>query len=127
MQESFPLLTLVKYVLPSEIVDYFDLIKIEEEHESLHLYLDELDIIPTEYSSLHLTSNGFYQESSIKDFPLRDKKVILHIRRRRWIDEKGKSYSRRWDLTAEGTRYSKEFAYFLKEAFGYLPDTSPIS
>jgi hypothetical protein len=74
-----------------------------------------------------LSPNGFYEESTLKDFPLRDKKVVLHIRRRRWIDQDGKSYSRRWDLTAEGTRYSKEFAYFLKEAFGYLPDSSPIS
>jgi transposase len=63
----------------------------------------------------------------IKDFPLRDKKVVLHVRRRRWVDDAGKSYSRCWDLVAEGTRYSKEFAFFLKGAFGYLPDTSPIS
>jgi len=71
--------------------------------------------------------DGFYGESTLKDFPLRDKKVILHIRRRRWIDARGKSYSRSWDLAAEGTRYSKEFAFFLKEASGYLPDSSPIS
>jgi len=54
-----------------------------------------------------LLSNGFYEASTIKDFPLRDKKVVLHIRRRRWKDHEGKSYSRQWDLTAEGTRYSK--------------------
>ena len=127
MSNSNLLLSLVKYVLPSEIVDHFDLVRIEEDQATLHLYLDELGVIPKEYVSLSLSSNGFYQESKIKDFPLRDKKVILHIRRRRWVDEEGKSYSRRWDLSTEGTRYSKEFAYFLKEAFGYLPDTSPIS
>jgi hypothetical protein len=127
MQEQNLLIELVKYVLPSEFVDYFELKSIGEASETLHLYLEEGDIIPVEYRSLNLSSNGFYEESTIKDFPLRDKKVVLHVRRRRWIDSAGKSYSRSWDLTAEGTRYSKGFAYFLKAAFGYLPDTSPIS
>ena len=127
MQENKLLLDLIKYVLPRELVDYFELVSINEIEETLHLQLDELNVIPSEYSTLDLSPNGFYQESTIKDFPLRDKKVVLHVRRRRWIDSEGKSYSRDWDLTAEGTRYSKEFAYFLKEAFGYLPDSSPIS
>jgi hypothetical protein len=119
--------TLVKFVLPTELVDCFDLVDIKEEGAILHLYLDEKDVIPEEYTHLQLSGNGFYESSTIKDFPLRDKKVLLHVRRRRWLDERGKSYSRQWGLAAEGTRYSKEFAYFLKEAFGYLPDTSPIS
>ena len=76
---------------------------------------------------MSLSANGFYEASTIKDFPLRDKKVVLHVRRRRWVDKAGKSYSREWELVAEGTRYSKEFASFLKEAFGYLPDSNPIS
>jgi hypothetical protein len=118
---------LTKYVLPLELVDSFELVSIEENMETLHLYLEEYNIIPVEYELLDLSPNGFYQESTVKDFPLRDKKVVLHIRRRRWTDNAGKSYSRTWDLTAEGTRYSKEFAYFLKEAFGYLPDSSAIS
>jgi len=118
---------LIRYVLPQEIVDYFDLVDLQESAETLHFYLEEVNVIPEEYRRLSLSSNGFYDESTIKDFPLRDKKVVLHIHRRRWIDESGKSYSRPWELVAKGTRYSKEFAYFLKEAFGYLPDTSPIS
>jgi hypothetical protein len=118
---------LIRYVLPQEIVDYFDLVDLQESVETLHFYLEEVNVMPEEYRGLSLSSNGFYEESTIKDFPLRDKKVVLHIRRRRWIDESGKSYSRQWELVAKGTRYSKEFAYFLKEAFGYLPDSSPIS
>ncbi|GHT73021.1 hypothetical protein FACS189456_2950 [Bacteroidia bacterium] len=110
---------LVKYVLPQEVVDYFELLNIQTEEAVLHLYLAEKDIIPKEYVHLALSSNGFYQESIINDFPLRDKKVLLHVRRRRWVDESGKSYSRHWDLVASGTRYSKEFATFLKGVFGY--------
>jgi hypothetical protein len=118
---------LLRYVLPQEIVDFFDLVDIQEQEEILHLYLDECKVVPEEYQSLSLLPNGFYAASTLKDFPLRDKKVILHFRRRRWVDEQGKSYSRGWDLAAEGTRYSKEFASFLKDAFGYIPASSPIS
>ena len=118
---------LFRYVLPKEFVDFFDLVNLQEHADVLHLYLDECNIVPEEYEELSLLPNGFYEPSTLKDFPLRDKKVVLHIRRRRWIDSHGKSYSHRWDLSAEGTRYSKEFAFFLKDAFGYLPDSSPIS
>ncbi|KAA6314807.1 hypothetical protein EZS27_034635 [termite gut metagenome] len=118
---------LVKYVLPSGFINYFELVGIKKEGDILHLHLDELPVIPSEYMHLHLSGNGFYASSTIRDFPPRDKKVLLHVRRRRWVDESGKSYSRSWGLTADGTRYSKEFACFLKEAFGYPPDTRPIS
>jgi hypothetical protein len=118
---------LLRYVLPQEIIDYFDLTNLQNKEETLHLFLDEYNILPEEYNNLSLSPNGFYEESLIKDFPLRDRKVVLHLRRRRWVDKEGKSYSRCWNLVAEGTRYSKEFAIFLKEAFGYLPNPSPIS
>ena len=118
---------LLRYVFPKEIIDSFDLVNLHEEKETLHLFLDECNIIPEEYKELSLLPNGFYEASTLKDFPLRDKKVVLHIRRRRWVDKSGNSYSRRWDFVAEGTRYSKEFASFLKDAFGYLPDSGPIS
>jgi len=108
-------LALVKYVLPAELVDYFELVDIKEEGSILHIYLKETDSKPKEYEDIELFSNGFYPESTIKDFPLRDKKVILHVRRRRWIDSTGKSYSRQWELTAEGTRYSKAFAGALNK------------
>ena len=117
---------LLAYVLPKEIIESFDLVKLEEKDKTLHLSLDECNVVPDEYKDLSLSPNGFYEESTLKDFPLRKNKVILHVRRRRWMDASGKSYSRRWDLVAEGTRYSKEFASFLKGAFGYLPDSGSI-
>jgi hypothetical protein len=118
---------LLSYVLPKEIAAYFELVNLQEQGETLCMYLDECNIVPDEYRELSLLPNGFYEETTLKDFPLRDKKVALHLRRRRWVDKAGKSYSRHWELSAEGTRYSKEFAFFLKETFGHIPDTSPIS
>ena len=35
------LLELVRYVLPLEIVDYFDLVDLHESESVLHLFLDE--------------------------------------------------------------------------------------
>jgi hypothetical protein len=116
MTENSMMFQLIQYVLPKEILDYFSLVALREEPYkegiTLHLYLEELNVKPIEYKDIELLANGFYPESTIKDFPLRDKKVVLHVRRRRWKDETGKSYSRDWDLTAEGRRYSKEFAFF---------------
>ena len=60
----------------------------------------------------------------VADFPIRDHKVILFLRRRRWIDTRtGKSFSLplQIDITASGTRYSKEFGSFLKETYGDSP------
>lgn len=45
-------------------------------------------------------------------FPINEYRSILHVRRRRWKDAEGKSVSKDWQLVADGTRYSKEFAAF---------------
>ena len=66
-----------------------------------------------------LRANGFTEETVISDFPVRDKKLTLHIRRR-WLTPEGKSVIlNMYPLVAEGTRYSAEFAAFLKEGIGY--------
>lgn len=114
----------MKYILPEEIFRYFEITKIEEQGKELHIYLDENRIVPDGYSSYKLTSKGFHSESIIKDYPIRNKACMLHVRRRRWlIEETGKVISREWNLTAEGTRYTQGFATFLKRLIGYLPDT----
>jgi hypothetical protein len=114
---------LFRYVLPEELSGDFELVGLKETEGELHLDLDEKNLIPIEFSDKDLVSNGFYESSTVTDFPLRKRKVVLHIRRRRWVDKEGRSYSRQWELSASGTRYSKEFAAFLKDAFGYVPDT----
>jgi hypothetical protein len=83
MKSSSPSEELVKYVLPKEIVEYFEILEMKALEDTLHIYLDELNVVPTEHKDKELVPNGFYAESTIKDFPLRDKKVVLHVRRRR--------------------------------------------
>ena len=43
---------LLRYVLPKEIIESFDLVDLQEQEESLHLYLDECHIVPEEYKEL---------------------------------------------------------------------------
>lgn len=111
--------SLLRYLLPQEIFEYFEFHKVEKLSDTvLHLYLDEKAVIPKEYADKELVSNGFDEAVKIQDFPLRDKAVFLIVRRRKWKDKStGKIYSKKWDLTANGSSYSKEFAAFLKELY----------
>ena len=53
---------------------------------------------------------------TIQDFPLRGKTVYLHAKRRRWLDKITKKVVQRdWNLVAQGTRMTTEFADFSKE------------
>ena len=114
--------SLVKLLLPSELFDYFEITKLVIADRTVTVFLDERDTNPSEYSGQKLSSKGFHSESIIQDFPIRNKAVFLHLRRRRWlIESTGKVVSRDWDSVAEGTRYTKSFADFLKGLFGQLP------
>lgn len=120
---------LARYILPQEFEEHFELKDVSEEKVGaemlLHLYLDEKDEAPEGREDL--IPNGYYEEMRINDFPIRDHRTVLHIRRRRWKDKGGQSVSKDWQLVAKGTRHSNEFAAFLKEFLGYIPDYSQIT
>ncbi len=120
------------FLLPEGMLDFFDVVRIDEEplpQEKvyrggiLHIYLDELDNRSKEQGAL--IPNGFTEPTLINDFPIRDRKVVLvvlHVRRRRWLDAEGHNVVLNvYNLATQGTRYSEEFAAFLKERLGYLP------
>ncbi len=109
----------VNLLLPDEIFDYFKLVKVKTNETSIEIHLDELNHPPQEYSSEKLESKGFITASIIQDFPIRERAVYLHVRKRRWeVMSSGKIISKDWKMTAKGTRYTKSFALFLKEVFG---------
>jgi hypothetical protein len=114
--------SLLKLVLPSELFDYFEIINLIVSDNSIDVYLDEQNLKPIEFSDQKLTSKGFHSEIVVQDFPIRKRPVFLHVRRRRWlVEDTGKVISREWDSVAEGTRYTKSFADFLKGLFGQSP------
>jgi hypothetical protein len=109
---------LVKLLLPEVLVDNFNLTKVDKDKnsENLRIYLEEKGDIPKELSHLKLHSKGFLDEITIQDFPIRNYKVLLHVKRRKWKDlESKKNVSGNWELVAQGTRMTIEFAAFLKE------------
>lgn len=110
---------LIKALLPEEVFEYFEIIKVEVENKVIDVHLDELNITPKEYSGEKLISKGFHESTVFQDFPIRDKAVYLHVRRRKWLVESSrKVVSKQWDISAKGSRYTKDFATFLKGLFG---------
>jgi hypothetical protein len=123
--ESKILEMLAGVVLPKEVLDYFEIANIESTATEIHIHLDE-KMYASLKEDVHFESKGFIPEVSIADFPIRDHKVLLKVRRRRWRDLRtGKSFTLPLNITVEGTRYSREFASFLKETNGHLPSDLP--
>ena len=120
---------LARIVLPAQILDYFLISGVEQSSKEIYISLDE-KMNPELSKDLHFESKGFMAAVSVTDFPIRDHKVILKIRRRRWTDLRtGKSFNIPIDLdvVAKGTRYSKEFGAFLKETYGDVPGDLPYA
>lgn len=124
--ENEHLQMLAQIVLPMQILDYFTIAGVEQTESEIHISLDE----KMNAELIHYESKGFIMDVSVTDFPIRDHKVILRIRRRRWADTRtGKSFSIpiNLDVVAKGTRYSKEFGAFLKETYGDIPGDLPYA
>lgn len=118
MDSSFN--SLIGLLLPEYLTHYFELTSIDRQQDVLHLYLEELNKIPLEYSTDKLQSKGFFEFITVQDFPIREYKVYLHIKRRRWLNlSTDKVVFRDWNLVAKGTRLTQDFASFLKEINRY--------
>ena len=127
---------LVRYMLPKGMLDTFEVTNVDEECTGLydetnteirilHIYLDERDLRDDVWHDLK--PNGFTEPRVFNDFPVREHKVALDVRRRRWLTEDGKNQLLDTPaLIADGTSYSIEFAAFLKEMVGYLPSDGPM-
>lgn len=123
----------LSFFLPESILDFFDVVWMET--QSLDSKESKKDIVYTGRLLIHLDEkdnrtdempdlrpNGFTEPTVLADFPARERRVELYIRRRRWLTPEGKNVIlNMYPLVASGTRYSAEFAAFLKEGIGYDP------
>ena len=120
---------IISFFLPEGMIDWFEVVNIKEEPNTgtadadilynsvLHIYLDERDSRMGEENGLK--SNGFTEPSVIKDYPIRNRKVLLHVRRRRYLDADNRSIIlNQYPLTADGTKVSVEFGLFFKDGDG---------
>lgn len=109
-------INLLSLFFPQGLLDYFDVSDYEESEHQFSFLLKEKNIPPTGYEKSAIESKGFYDGGHITDFPIRGKKCLYKVRRRKWIEkETGKVITRDWDIIAKGTRITEEFASFLKE------------
>ena len=114
---------IISFFLPDGMIDWFEVVNIKEEpnrgtaqadvlyNSVLHIYLDERD-----------TRSG-------EDYPIRNRKVLLHVRRRRYLDADNRNVIlNQYPLTADGTKVSVEFGLFFKDSDGQASiDSSVIS
>ncbi|UKI45901.1 MAG: hypothetical protein L6V92_10665 [Phocaeicola vulgatus] len=133
-QSTFDYKILASYLLPKGILEFFDVTAVNEDHTGiieetgderilLHIYLDEKKIHEKK-SGTTLSPMVFTESRQVNDFPIRDHKVVLHVRRRRWLTAEGRNVILdRYSLLADNTSYSKEFADALKKSL----DTYPIT
>lgn len=109
---------IVEIMLPEGILKTFSIKGLSKTPHSYKITLEERNRspkLPAEYSTRKVISKGF-KDITINDFPLRGRKVILHIRRRVWkIEGVKRLFKNDLSLTMQGTKLEKEFAAFLKE------------
>ena len=110
------------------MLDWFDLkpVRVEKEGDTqvIALYLDENVQKPDDGEDLR--PNGFTRESVFHDFPIRGQEVLLHVRRRRWLDADGHDVGAECNVVQESTRCATELADFLKEAIGDTHYKAPL-
>ncbi len=106
---------LLSCVFPKEIIERFDIVAVENDVEhQLQITLVEKPIPPVS-DGVRIESKGFAPTRTIYDFPLRDRAVILLVKRRRWRNvDTGKDVHVPCSLTASGTSFTTEFGAFLK-------------
>lgn len=113
---------LVEALLPNDLFQYFEITGVKVTEKEIHVNLDELNNPPASHKSVKLSSKGFHAPVLIQDFPIREKALFLHVRKRKWkVERTGKIIGNSWDTVEKGTRYTKGFASFLKEVLGQLP------
>ena len=106
---------LLSLLLPELLVNHFEITDFKTENKDIHINFVENKTILKEETNRILVGNGFHDELTIQDFPLREKTVFLHIKRRRWRDKQtGEAVHRNWNLVAQGSRMTIDFAAFLK-------------
>ncbi len=112
------IIDLLRKLLPSEIVDNFDIVRFEKTKERFDIWFDEKKIQEEEDEvNENIIAYGFSDYKIIQDFPLRGRFTHLHLRKRKWLDKStGEIFSYSIDTSEyEGTRLNAEFGDFLKE------------
>jgi len=117
--------SLLSVFFPEEITLHFEIKDIKTTKEYIIVRFEELpELVPeTMQENKEIVLDGFCNPLELQSFPLKGKPVYLKLHRRRW-KYKGEQqhYSNTYQFNPEGVKATKEFAAFLKGAFGQSPD-----
>lgn len=109
---------IIRLLIPSEILDSFDLEQIiENDTEILFDLVEKRTCIPKELIGKEVVLNGYMNATTLQSYPQKGKHCYLHLRRRRWKEQGGedkRSYHNEYEFTAKGTMATKSFGAFLK-------------
>lgn len=102
-------------VLPANLLNSFELIRVEEKDRALYFYLEEYEKAPRGFEKEVLIPKGFLDSIIIQDFPIRGRKSFLCLKRRKWVKDgvSGMIYSK-WDDFTTLVRVTNEFGEYLK-------------
>ena len=126
--EKNPYIELAECLLPEEMIEYFEVVKVEKTKETLDVTLEERDKGVEGYAPEQLRPNGFYEESTVRDYPVKGTKDDIPCKatplggsRDRQKRVKALGYcSRRHPLL-------ERVCGFLKGMLGQIPDYGPLS
>lgn len=125
MESQAIIQSLLKVLFPEVIAIHFEISSVKELKERIEIRMDELsELVPPGLASCsNIVLDGFCNPLELQSFPLKGKPVYIKLYRRRW-KQKGteQHFSNTYDIHPEGVKATKEFASFLKEAFGQSPD-----
>lgn len=119
----------LEFVLPSWIIEYFDIISSETIWETLRVTLEEknhppIDQLPNWWIWMKVKSKWF-KNIRVDDYPIRWKKVELMFKRRYWkVEWQDKYLKRDINICFPWTQLEKEFAVFLKELYREQSDSN---
>ena len=106
---------LVKALLPEEIFKYFEIVQVIVNPTTIDVHLDELNLPSPEFKDTKLISKGFYPSVVVQDFPLRERAMFLHVRRRKWqVESTGDIVSNKWGYSSKRDALHQRFRGFFK-------------
>jgi len=116
-------LSVLQYVLPASLLEYFVIIDVSEQRNEstkeleLHIFLEEKNAVPSGYNQDDYELKDYQCGKPLQDFPIRGKAVFLYIKRRRWRNKKNhrETISNDYSFLSGGNKLTKELSDFLKD------------
>jgi len=73
-------INLTKYLLPEEILDYFEIVTDKIQNDQVHFYLEKKNILPQEHQSEIAQSKGFTIEIIVEGFSFKRQTRITSLK-----------------------------------------------